>query len=186
MKGWVGLVGWPVADGLPTLVVTHQLQVERRIGKVRQSETDVLPLCQATNFSIFNIDNIDIDIDTDNYQVSTTILKEAAQLGAFRSMISAASRQQPGDHTVTAGACIADNLIVFLSYSQRRRRTTATTTVDNCANRAIIHDIYASSGRRSKINFQRCCVLVIAVLALICSSIASCELCWSAFLTFRC
>jgi len=33
MKGWVGLVGWPVADGLPTLVVTHQLQVERRTGK---------------------------------------------------------------------------------------------------------------------------------------------------------
>ena len=25
MTGWVGLVGWPVADGLPTLVVTHQL-----------------------------------------------------------------------------------------------------------------------------------------------------------------
>ena len=49
MKGWVGLVGWPVADGLPTLLVTHQLQVERRIGKVRQSETDVLPLCHATN-----------------------------------------------------------------------------------------------------------------------------------------
>ena len=41
MKGWVGLVGWPVADGLPTLVVTHLLQVERRTGKVRQSETDV-------------------------------------------------------------------------------------------------------------------------------------------------
>jgi len=49
MKGWVGLVGWPVADGLPTLVVTHQLQVESRTGKVRQSETDVLPLCYATN-----------------------------------------------------------------------------------------------------------------------------------------
>ena len=46
MKGWVGLV---VADGLATLVVTHQLQVERRTGKVRQSETDVLPLCHATN-----------------------------------------------------------------------------------------------------------------------------------------
>jgi len=30
-------------------VVTHQLQVERRTGKVRQSETDVLPLCNATN-----------------------------------------------------------------------------------------------------------------------------------------
>ena len=49
MKGWVGLVGWYVADGLPTLVVNHQLQVERRRGKVRQSETDVLPLCHATN-----------------------------------------------------------------------------------------------------------------------------------------
>jgi len=30
-------------------VVTHQLQVERRTWKVRQSETDVLPLCYATN-----------------------------------------------------------------------------------------------------------------------------------------
>ena len=49
MKGWVGLVGWPVADGLPTLVVIHQLQVERRTGKVRRPETDVLPLCHATN-----------------------------------------------------------------------------------------------------------------------------------------
>ena len=46
MKGWVG---WPIADGLPTLVDTHQLQVEHRTGKVRQSETDVLPLCHATN-----------------------------------------------------------------------------------------------------------------------------------------
>jgi len=30
-------------------VATHQLQVERRTRKVRQSETDVLPLCYATN-----------------------------------------------------------------------------------------------------------------------------------------
>jgi len=30
-------------------VVTHQLQVERRTGKVRRQETDVLPLCHATN-----------------------------------------------------------------------------------------------------------------------------------------
>ena len=30
-------------------MVTHQLQVERRTGKVRQSETDVLPLCHANN-----------------------------------------------------------------------------------------------------------------------------------------
>ena len=29
-------------------MVTHQLQVERRTGKVRQSVTDVLPLCHAT------------------------------------------------------------------------------------------------------------------------------------------
>ena len=49
MKGWVGLVCWPIADGLPPLVVTNQLQVERRTGKVRRPETDVLPLCYATN-----------------------------------------------------------------------------------------------------------------------------------------
>jgi len=36
-------------------VVTHQLQVERRTGKVRQSETDVLPLCHATNLIIIII-----------------------------------------------------------------------------------------------------------------------------------
>ena len=54
MKGWVGLVGWPVADGLPTLVVTHQLQVERRTGKVRRPETDILPLCHATNILYWN------------------------------------------------------------------------------------------------------------------------------------
>jgi len=40
-----------VADGLPTLVVTHQLQVERRTGKVRRPETDVLPLSHATNLT---------------------------------------------------------------------------------------------------------------------------------------
>jgi len=49
MKGWVGLVG------LPTLVVTHQLQVERRTGKVRRPETDVLPLCYATNLWNVNV-----------------------------------------------------------------------------------------------------------------------------------
>ena len=42
MKGWVSLVGWPVADGLPTLVVTHHLQVERRTGKVHIYMTDIV------------------------------------------------------------------------------------------------------------------------------------------------
>jgi len=36
-------------DGLPTIVITHQLKVERRTGKVCWPETDVLPLCYATN-----------------------------------------------------------------------------------------------------------------------------------------
>jgi len=35
-------------------VVTHQLQVERRTGKVRRPETDVLPLSHATNINIVN------------------------------------------------------------------------------------------------------------------------------------
>jgi len=32
-------------------VVTQQLQVERRTGEVRRPETDVLPLCHATNLA---------------------------------------------------------------------------------------------------------------------------------------
>jgi len=44
MTGWVGLVGWPIADGLPTSVVTRQLQVERKTAKERWPETDVLQL----------------------------------------------------------------------------------------------------------------------------------------------
>ena len=35
-------------------MVTHQLQVERRTGKVRRPETDVLPLCHATNLKLNN------------------------------------------------------------------------------------------------------------------------------------
>ena len=52
IKGWVGVVGWPIADGLPTLVVTHQLQVERRTGKVRRPQTDVLPLCHVSKIRL--------------------------------------------------------------------------------------------------------------------------------------
>jgi len=51
MKGRVGLVGWPVADSLPTTVVTHQLQVECGTGEVHRPETDVLPLCYTANLS---------------------------------------------------------------------------------------------------------------------------------------
>ena len=42
MKGRVGLVGWPTADSLPTEMVTRQLQVERRTGKVCRSKTNIL------------------------------------------------------------------------------------------------------------------------------------------------
>ena len=52
-KGWVGLVGWPVADGLPTIVVTHQLQVEHMTGKVRRPEANVLPLCNANKMILY-------------------------------------------------------------------------------------------------------------------------------------
>jgi len=64
MKGWVGLVGWPIADGLPTQVVTHQLQVERRTGKVRRPETDVLPLSHAANCDIIWSQNVKIPPQT--------------------------------------------------------------------------------------------------------------------------
>ena len=45
----------PAEVTFPPLVVTHQLQVERRAGKVRQSETDVLPLCHAISLCGYNM-----------------------------------------------------------------------------------------------------------------------------------
>jgi len=45
MKGWVGLVGWPVADSLPIIVVTHQLQVwDRESLPARDDLIDELPV----------------------------------------------------------------------------------------------------------------------------------------------
>jgi len=48
MDGWVGHVGWPIADVWPTKWSSVQLAVWRRTGKVRRSKTSVLPLCYAT------------------------------------------------------------------------------------------------------------------------------------------
>ena len=39
-------------------MVTHQLQVERRTGKVRRPETDVLPLSHATNLAGLGLVNL--------------------------------------------------------------------------------------------------------------------------------
>jgi len=51
MDGWVGHVGWPIADVWPTKWSSVQLAVWRRTGKVRQSKTGVLPLCYAANYA---------------------------------------------------------------------------------------------------------------------------------------
>ena len=76
MKGWVGLVGWPI-----------QLQVERRTGKVRRSKTDVLPrvaqpaksICAHHEWLIYDVAFDDDDI---KYVVTTAGLrfKAAASL----------------------------------------------------------------------------------------------------------
>jgi len=47
-------------------VVTHQLQVERKTGKVRRPETDVLPLCHATNLN----EHVFMRYDTTRYSYS--------------------------------------------------------------------------------------------------------------------
>ena len=51
MRDWIGLVGWPTANGLPTLVVTRQLQVERRTVKlpVKDRRSTIVPRNQPTN-----------------------------------------------------------------------------------------------------------------------------------------
>ena len=41
MIGWVGLVGWPISDGLPTQVVNRQLQVERTESVLAHGKADL-------------------------------------------------------------------------------------------------------------------------------------------------
>jgi len=47
MDGWVGHVGWPIADGLTPKRSPIQLAVWRRIGKVRRPILAFYPLCYA-------------------------------------------------------------------------------------------------------------------------------------------
>jgi len=59
IKGWVGLVGWPTADGLPIwLMVTHQLQVRCRPVKVRRSDVLVLPLSYTTTYTTTTVPSV--------------------------------------------------------------------------------------------------------------------------------
>jgi len=49
MGGWVGHVGWPIADVWPTKWSSVQLAVWRRIGKVRRPRPAFYPLCYTAN-----------------------------------------------------------------------------------------------------------------------------------------
>jgi len=71
-------------------VVTHQLQVERRTGKVRQSETDVLPLCHAANE--FNIYQTEITLPFDHFfatkrRLFLAMMSETGSQSDFRSEV---------------------------------------------------------------------------------------------------
>jgi len=52
MDGWVGHVGWPIADGVTTKWSLIQLAVWRRIGKVRRPRPAFLPLCYAARHQV--------------------------------------------------------------------------------------------------------------------------------------
>jgi len=52
IKGWVGLVGWHTADGLPTC---HPSAISRAQDReVRRPKTDVLPLCHTTSHLLYD------------------------------------------------------------------------------------------------------------------------------------
>ena len=59
MKGWVGLVGWPVVDGLPTLVVTHQLQIVSRANIMgRRDGSSIFDLAHNIRSVCFTISEV--------------------------------------------------------------------------------------------------------------------------------
>jgi len=53
MKGWVGVVGWPIADGLPTS--DQPSATGRALDSESRPETNVLPLDHATSWCIADV-----------------------------------------------------------------------------------------------------------------------------------
>ena len=73
-------------------MVTHQLQVERRTGKVRQSETDVLPLCHATNAPVRRTGNEYVELGN----ITTTVAAvESLHGGTSRPPCQRPQQQRP-------------------------------------------------------------------------------------------
>ena len=54
MEGWVGRVGWPIADGSTTKWSPVQLAIWRRIEKVRRPRPAFYPLCYAAQHILIN------------------------------------------------------------------------------------------------------------------------------------
>ena len=86
-KGWKSELAW-LADGLPTIVVTHQQQVKRRTGKVCRLETDVLPLCHATN-SFIVVKYVKICVLFFKYKVRFVRLEELYCVLSYSSIYKA-------------------------------------------------------------------------------------------------
>jgi len=122
-------------------VVTHQLQVERRTGKVRRPETDVLPLCHATNSLLllqqpFN-GLFSRTTWVSRYQKGKTNLDftgardsewQWQQLGQLQVCTSL----QTDNHASTPPLCFFTGGMPFLLPNQQRQSTEGT-TIDFCS-----------------------------------------------------
>ena len=76
MKGWVGLVGWPVADGLPTQwSPVYRLQAERRTGSVRRPKTGVLPTVLRNEHDRLSVRGVDKHIEQQRHSTTPPVLQ---------------------------------------------------------------------------------------------------------------
>jgi len=64
---------WPTLGSRTAKEQEHHLQVERRTRKVRRPETDVIPLCHATNSLVSALCKFDVTFVDTNQSVIETI-----------------------------------------------------------------------------------------------------------------
>jgi len=126
-------------------VVTHQLQIERRTGKVRQSETDVLPRCHATNLRLVGL----VSMVSVNFRFAAAYQSLVLRMSLTTYVLNA-DRDRYADALIGHAAAqpVYSRRRLSLFYFSTRRRLTR-----------VVHARYISSLPRQTmfIDAARCC-----------------------------
>ena len=145
-------------------MVTHQLQVERRTGKVRRPETDVLPLCHATNLSE-ECNNVNKDIrrlkvwstSSSCYELRTVTDRGAEwqQHTNLSTLYNSVARGEYSISTKTARLCNGNNV----DYKINDELFPQSTRAQYVSATSWTFCIYSSSSRRQRKHLCNDCLI---------------------------